>query len=94
MGFFAARKYREESGSGAPLVVLSTASPYKFPVACLRALGLKPADDEFEVMKQLEEASGMPVPPNLAGLQQAEVLHTDVIDKEDMLDYVLGYIAK
>ena len=45
-------------------------------------------------MKQLEEASGMPVPPNLAGLQQAEVLHTDVIDKEDMLDYVLGYISK
>jgi threonine synthase len=83
-----------EKAAGEPVVVLSTASPYKFPVACLRALGLKPADDEFEVMKQLEEASGMPVPPNLAGLQQAEVLHTDVIDKEDMLDYVLGYIAK
>ncbi|MBR4150432.1 MAG: threonine synthase, partial [Firmicutes bacterium] len=83
-----------KKAAGEPVVVLSTASPYKFPVACLRALGLKPADDEFEVMKQLEEASGMPVPPNLAGLQQAEVLHTDVIDKEDMLDYVLGYIAK
>ena len=83
-----------EKAAGEPVVVLSTASPYKFPVACLRALGLKPADDEFEVMKQLEEASGMPVPPNLAGLQQAEVLHTDVIDKEDMLDYVLGYISK
>lgn len=83
-----------EKAGDEPVVVLSTASPYKFPVACLKALGLEPADDEFEVMEQLRAVSGVPVPPNLAGLKAAEVLHTDVIDKEDMLDYVLSYVSK
>ena len=84
---------REEAGD-MPVVVLSTASPYKFPVACLKALGGTPDEDEFAVMRQLREISGVPVPQNLAGLQEEPVLHTDVIDKEEMLDYVLRYLAE
>ena len=76
------------------MVVLSTASPYKFPTACLKALGGSPDEDEFAVMRQLREISGMPIPRNLAGLQEEPVLHTDVIGKEDMLDYVLRYLAE
>ena len=76
---------------GRPCVVLSTASPYKFPVAVLKALGKEPAEDEFEVMEQLCALSGVPVPANLSGLKTAEVLHTDVIDKEEMLSYVLKF---
>ncbi len=70
-------------------VILSTASPYKFPVAVLSALGEEPAEDEFEVMEQLYTRTGVPIPSNLAGLNQKEVLHTDVIPKEGILDYVL-----
>ena len=77
-----------------PVVVLSTASPYKFPVACLRALGEEPEEDEFAVMRRLNERSGVPVPANLANLERAEVLHTDVIEKEDMLAYVLEILSK
>ena len=87
----AAEKFKEKAGD-APVVVLSTASPYKFPAACIKALGKTPDEDEFEVMKQLEKISGMPVPKNLSGLKSAEVLHTDVIEKEDMLEYVLDYM--
>ena len=83
-----------ESFGAAPAVVLSTASPYKFPAACLRALGEHSENDEFAVMRRLNEISGVPVPRNLAGLESAEVLHTDVIGKEDMLGYVLGYLAE
>ena len=83
-----------ESFGPEPVVVLSTASPYKFPAACLRALGEQPENDEFAVMRRLNEISGVPVPKNLAGLESAEVLHTDVISKEDMLGYVLAYLAE
>ena len=77
-----------------PVVVLSTASPYKFPVACLKALGQEPGEDEFAVMEQLYEISGVPVPEKLAGLKSAEVLHTDVVKPDEMLDYVLRYLAE
>ena len=74
---------------GVPVVVLSTASPYKFPTAVLSALGQRVADDEFAVMEDLRACTGVPVPKNLASLRQKPVRHTDVIDREDMLDYVL-----
>ena len=74
---------------GVPVVVLSTASPYKFPTAVLSALGQRVADDEFAVMEDLRTCTGVPVPKNLASLRQKPVRHTDVIDREDMLDYVL-----
>ena len=76
----------------APVVVLSTASPYKFPAAVLRALGQQPAEDEFAVMDQLHALTGVAIPKNLASLPSQPVLHTDVIEKEEMLDYVLRYV--
>lgn len=71
-------------------VILSTASPYKFPVSVLSALGETPNDNEFTVMAQLNEKTGVAVPRNLCGLETAEVLHTDVIEKENLITYVKG----
>ena len=85
-----AEQFRASRGDGAPVVVLSTASPYKFPASVLSAIGQTPAEDEFAVMEQLHQATGVPVPANLQGLDQKPVLHKDVIDKDQMLDYVLG----
>ncbi len=77
---------------GAPVVVLSTASPYKVPAAVLHALGREAGEDEFAMMAELHRLTGVPVPAGLAGLREKEVRHSDVIDKEDMLDYVLRFV--
>lgn len=71
-------------------VILSTASPYKFPVSVLSALGETPDANEFKVMEQLNKKTGVIIPSNLCGLEMAEVLHTDVIEKEDLISYVKG----
>ena len=78
----------------APVVVLSTASPYKFPAAVLSALGHDPDADEFAALDQLCSLTGVAIPQNLATLRQAAVRHTDVIDKEDMLSYVLRKVGE
>ena len=72
------------------MVVLSTASPYKFPAAVLEAIGGDLSGDEFDLMARLEKISGMPIPKNLAGLRGKPERHTGVINKEQMLDYILG----
>ena len=87
-----AQAYKQERGAGTPLVVLSTASPYKFPAAVLRAIGGDLAGDEFEQMERLAAFSGVPVPKGLRGLRERPVLHEDVIDREEILDYVLRQI--
>ena len=81
-----------EQADCAPVVVLSTASPYKFPAAVLSALGEEPGDDEFAMMDKLSALTGTPIPKNLATLREKQVRHKDVIDKDAMLDYVLGKI--
>ena len=73
----------------APVVVLSTASPYKFPAAVLNALGETPDEDEFAALEQLHGVTGVAIPQNLAALRTMEVRHRDVIDTNDMLSYVL-----
>ena len=84
----AARQYREKENSEAPLVVLSTASPFKFPAAVLAALGEKSEGDAFQQMDQLAHISGLSVPPALCGLREKPLIHRDVIDKADIADYV------
>ena len=72
------------------MVVLSTASPYKFPTAVLSAIGGDTSGDEFARMERLEAISSVAIPKNLASLRNKTRRHTDVIEKQDMLDYVLG----
>ena len=84
----------ELRGTGAPTVVLSTASPYKFPAAVLSALGRSGSDSEFRMMDELAQLSGVPIPGNLSGLEGRPVLHKDVINKDAMLDYVLAEVLK
>ena len=89
-GWAAAEDYVQETGDNRAMVVLSTASPYKFPVAVLTAIGGDTSGTEFEQMDRLSAMTGVPVPKNLAGLQGKEEKHTGVIEKDAMLEYVLN----
>ena len=89
-GWAAAEDYLAETGDTRAMVVLSTASPYKFPVAVLTAIGGDTSGTEFAQMERLSRLSGVPIPKNLSGLQGKEEKHTGVIEKDKMLDYVLN----
>ena len=83
-----AEDYVNQTGDQRPMVVLSTASPYKFPAAVLASLEDVSITDEFAMMERLQEVSGVAIPKNLQGLQQKQELHTNVIEKEQMLSFV------
>ena len=87
-GWSAAEQYQAQTGDHTPMVVLSTASPYKFPAAVLSAIGETPARDEFDRMEQLSRVTGIPVPDNLSGLREKPERHTHVIEKDHMLRYI------
>ena len=89
-GWAVAEDYVNYSGDNRPMVVLSTASPYKFPAAVLSAIGSGADGDEFDQMEQLQQITHVPIPKNLAGLRQKPERHTAVIDKEDMLQFILN----
>ncbi len=84
-----AQQYKAAHPEHAPVIILSTASPYKFPAAVLEGLGHSAKGDEFDVMEQVRNETGVPIPMNLSGLRERAVRHRDVIDRESILDYVL-----
>ena len=89
-GWAVAEDYVNQTGDTRPMVVLSTASPYKFPAAVLEAIGGDLTGDEFDQMERLQATTGVPAPQNLATLRGKAERHTGVIDKDEMLNFVLG----
>ena len=91
VAYCAAEDYRRETGDARPMVVLSTASPYKFGVSVLETLGAEVPDDPFAQMSHLHDISGMAIPAGLAGLREKPVRHTDVCDRDGMRAAVLAF---
>jgi len=87
-GWAVAEEYVETTGDRTPMVVLSTASPYKFPAAVLSSLETVEGSDEFAQMERLEQLTGVAIPGNLKGLQTRKELHTAVIPKAEMHSFV------
>ena len=92
VAYRAAEGYRRETGDMRPMIVLSTASPYKFGASVLHALGEDTAQlDAFAQMDRLHERSGMKIPVRLAALRKATVLHEGICEKDGMGVAVLNY---
>ena len=89
-GWAVAEDYVNRTGDNRPMVVLSTASPYKFPAAVLAAIGETANGDEFDQLDQLNATTGVAIPKNLAALRSMPERHKSVIDKDKMLDFVLA----
>ena len=63
----------------APMVVLSTASPFKFPRDVLRALGGDAPESDFDAMDALTAKTGCQAPAALAELKTRPVRFTETI---------------
>ncbi len=82
--------YRRKTGDTTPAVIASTASPYKFSASVLDALtgGSIRAQDEFAMVHELEEKTGIPAPQQLRSLSGKTPRFTDVCDKAQMCEKV------
>ena len=88
-------KYIEETGDMTPVVIASTASPFKFSKAVLGAVetDAKDYDDEFSTVAALEELSSLKAPEQLSALKGKEVRFDKVASKEDMAKVVFDMLG-
>lgn len=79
------QQYRCESGDTTPVILASTADPYKFSASVLRALGVNSEnDDEFAKVDRLHAITGAPIPPSLAALKGRSPRFTQVCNRDTM----------
>lgn len=89
VGICAARDYRRFASEEMPMLIASTANPYKFGKAVLEAVGGETDQaDEYEVLDLLRKKSGMEMPQALAELKTKPVRFTDVVAQNEMANYV------
>lgn len=87
------KKYLEETGDNKKVLIVSTASPYKFPRSICNALGVDvDGITDFDVLEKLNEKTGVEIPKNLNSLDKKEVIHNEVWDKADMRKALLSYL--
>ncbi len=86
--------YKAKTGDNTPTVIASTANPYKFSASVLSAITDEiQADNEFDMVDELFEKSGEPVPAQLATLKGKAPRFTGVSKKEDMKQVVFDMLG-
>lgn len=86
-------QYRIKTGDAKKCVIASTASPYKFVKSVMTAIDEKYADaDEFELLKVLEETSGVEMPQAIKDILDVNILHTLECDADKMKETVKGIL--
>ena len=86
VAFKVAREYQAASQSHNPMVVLSTASPYKFPRDVLTALGAEAPQSDFAAMDGLKALTNVPVPNSLAALRGQQERFNQIIEPSQIGD--------
>lgn len=93
VAYAAYQKYKAESKDDRPMVIVSTASPYKFTKDVMMALDEKYAtEDAFELMSVLEKISGVSIPEPIQGIEKRPILHKNVCNRDKIKDFVKGYL--
>lgn len=90
----AAERFMSEDKTGGTVLVVSTASPYKFAGDVYASLtGEKPMED-LEAPDMLEKLTGVAMPSPLRRVLSMQPKHTRVIEREMMKDTVLEFALK
>ena len=92
VAFHVLEEYRQSTGDDTPAVVASTASPFKFCTSVLSALGVDSYRAGVQVLDQLSEYTGVPVPAPLSALKGKVRRFEGVTEKEGMLEQVLEFL--
>lgn len=89
-------KYVEETGDKTKTILASTASPFKFSTSVMEALNGDGSDvfgkDEFDVLAELSNKTGLKIPASLAKLKDETILFDVTCEKEDMEQVVKDFL--
>lgn len=89
----AKQKFMHEYKTSDKILVLSTATPYKFAADVLQsAFGVKETPENS--VKKLFELSGVKIPSPIAAIWERKIIHPSIISKDSMNDSIIEFISR
>lgn len=88
--------YKKETNDKTKTIIVSTANPYKFPLSVLNSISDSKdiKGDEFELIEKLSKTSKTNPPQELKKLKDKKIIFSDIIEVDNMKDYVVKIIKK
>ncbi|MBR3252382.1 MAG: threonine synthase [Erysipelotrichaceae bacterium] len=87
------RQYKAATADETALIVLSTASPFKFAKDVLKAFNIK-EEDPMKAMKMLSEMCHKEIPHNLAVLDEMEVRFNESVEISEGMDKIIRHLKE
>ena len=87
----AAERYMSDNKANSKMLVVSTASAYKFAADVLASLGKKKPESDLDAPMLLKDATKVEIPTPLLNALSKEAIHLGIIDKENMAEAVLEF---
>ncbi|MCR4869606.1 MAG: threonine synthase [Lachnospiraceae bacterium] len=88
------QKYRKESEDDRPVVIASTASPFKFTRSVMQAIGADDASvSDIDLTDKLSEVANVAIPDAIKEIKTAPVRHDTVCEVEEMPQVVKSFLG-
>ena len=82
----AAERFMEDYKTERKMLTVSTASPYKFAADVYRAISGSDPSGDLEALFELHDLTGSEIPNPISDIMDRNIIHTSVINKEEMKD--------
>lgn len=89
-----ANEYMAQAEEQLPMVILSTASPYKFSQSVFKAISGKVQTDAFKCATALNQYTACPIPDQILSLKTKEKRFSLCVEKDEVGKAVLDFISK
>ncbi len=93
VAFSVYKKYREAVGDTTPVLIASTASPYKFANSVLSAFGADIPEDDFAKNDKLSVITATDIPEPIEALKGKTRRFGEVIDRDEMRAAICKYLG-
>ncbi len=93
VGIRAYEKFEEKENTDEPVIIASTASPYKFSKAVLESLkGNISTHNEFEILQELRNYTDEDIHRALKNIEESKIRHNRISDKDKLRKEIIDII--
>lgn len=86
-------KYKTETGDRAETILVSTASPFKFPKAVATAMDLDTNNlDDFQIIEKISKLTHLDIPQSIKALREKKINHDNNCEKQQMKSVIENFL--
>lgn len=89
VAYYVCEKYQNENNCNNKALIVSTASPYKFPISVAKSLEIYEKIDDYKLLKKISSYTNTKIPNNIISIENDEIIHNKNILIDEMKKNIL-----